>query len=146
MQNWPAAQYVRTAQAFTKSPSHLPLYWPVTEQWLWTTRHGWWTWYEQWKAVVARDEHGSGLDRIGSGLKPILAGSGLDQDWSQFWPDQDWIVLQLTASPWTTEASTRERWQFGATDRKATSSNRVRRVHSTAIRLHCDNIEISELR
>jgi len=22
--------------------------------------------------------------------------------------------LQLTASPWTTEASTRERWQFGA--------------------------------
>jgi len=23
-------------------------------------------------------------------------------------------VLQLTASPWTTEASTRERWQFGA--------------------------------
>jgi len=35
-------------------------------------------------------------------------------------------VLQLTASPWTTEASTRERWQFGAlTDRKATSSNRA---------------------
>jgi len=23
-------------------------------------------------------------------------------------------VLQLTASPWTTEASTREKWQFGA--------------------------------
>jgi len=23
-----------------------------------------------------------------------------------------WVVLQLTASPWTTEASTRERWQF----------------------------------
>ena len=34
-------------------------------------------------------------------------------------------MLQLTASPWTTEASTRERWQFGAlTNRKATSSNR----------------------
>ena len=34
-------------------------------------------------------------------------------------------VLQLTASPWTTEASTRERWQFGAlTNRKATSSNK----------------------
>jgi len=32
--------------------------------------------------------------------------------------------LQLTASPWTTEASTRERWQFGTlTNRKATSSN-----------------------
>jgi len=27
----------------------------------------------------ARDEHGSGLDRTGSGLKPILAGSGLDR-------------------------------------------------------------------
>jgi len=25
------------------------------------------------------DEHGSGLDRTGSGLKPILAGSGLDR-------------------------------------------------------------------
>ena len=35
------------------------------------------------------------------------------------------IMLQLTASPWTTEASTRERWQFRAlTNRKATSSNR----------------------
>ena len=35
-------------------------------------------------------------------------------------------VLQLTASPWTTEASTRERWQFGAlTNRKASSSNRA---------------------
>ena len=34
-------------------------------------------------------------------------------------------LLQLTASPWTTEASTRERWKFGAlTNRKATSSNR----------------------
>jgi len=22
-------------------------------------------------------------------------GSGLDQDWSQFWPDQDWIGLQI---------------------------------------------------
>jgi len=34
-------------------------------------------------------------------------------------------LLQLTASPWTTEASTRERWQFGAlTNGKATSSNR----------------------
>jgi len=26
-----------------------------------------------------RDEHGSGLDRTGSGLRPILAGSGLDR-------------------------------------------------------------------
>jgi len=29
--------------------------------------------------IRTRDEHGSGLDRIGSGLKPILAGSGLDR-------------------------------------------------------------------
>jgi len=29
--------------------------------------------------MVDRDEHGSGLDRIGSGLKPILAGSELDR-------------------------------------------------------------------
>jgi len=35
-------------------------------------------------------------------------------------------LLQLTASPWTTEASTSERWQFRAlTNRKATSSNRA---------------------
>jgi len=35
-------------------------------------------------------------------------------------------LLQLTASPWTTEASTSERWQFGAlTNRKATSSSRA---------------------
>ena len=34
-------------------------------------------------------------------------------------------LLQLTALPWTTEASTSERWQFRAlTNRKATSSNR----------------------
>jgi len=32
--------------------------------------------------VHNRDEHGSGLDRTGSGLKPILA-------------DQDWIGLQF---------------------------------------------------
>jgi len=36
------------------------------------------------------------------------------------------MMLQLTASPWTTEASTSKRWQFGAsTNRKATSSNRA---------------------
>jgi len=29
--------------------------------------------------VSSRDEHRSGLDRIGTGLKPILAGSGLDR-------------------------------------------------------------------
>ena len=29
--------------------------------------------------VCDRDEHGSGLDRTGSGLKPILAGLGLDR-------------------------------------------------------------------
>jgi len=38
-----------------------------------------------------RDEHGSGLDRTGSGLKPILAGSGL-QFFSKV-ADQDWIGL-----------------------------------------------------
>ena len=37
-----------------------------------------------------------------------------------------WDVLQLSASPWTTEISTRERWQLEAlTNRKATSSNRA---------------------
>ena len=30
-------------------------------------------------SVTCRDKHGSGLDRIGSGLKAILAGSGLDR-------------------------------------------------------------------
>jgi len=30
-------------------------------------------------AIRARDEHGSGLDRTGLELKPILAGSGLDR-------------------------------------------------------------------
>jgi len=77
-------------------------------------------------------------------------------------------VLQLTASPWTTEASTRERWQFGAlTNRKATSNNRepsltslfassshhvqlnqhqiTQRLHSTTTRLHYQYIEISEV-
>ena len=35
-------------------------------------------------------------------------------------------LLQLTASPWTTEVITGERWQFGAlTNRKATTSNRA---------------------
>ena len=32
--------------------------------------------------ITVRDEHWSRLDR-------------LDQDWSQFWPDQDWIGLQF---------------------------------------------------
>ena len=37
-----------------------------------------------------------------------------------------WHMLQLTASPWTIEVSTREGWHFGAlTNRKATSSNRA---------------------
>ena len=31
------------------------------------------------RLVAARDEHGSGLDRTGTGLKPIVAESGLDQ-------------------------------------------------------------------
>jgi len=31
------------------------------------------------RLTVFRDEHGSGLDRTGSGLKPILGGSGLDR-------------------------------------------------------------------
>jgi len=30
-------------------------------------------------ATEGKDEHGSALDRSGSGLKPILAGSGLDR-------------------------------------------------------------------
>ena len=29
--------------------------------------------------VWVRDEHGSGLDRTGSGLKPILTASGLER-------------------------------------------------------------------
>jgi len=33
----------------------------------------------QWCHSTPRDEHGSGLDRTGSGLKPILAGIGLDE-------------------------------------------------------------------
>jgi len=42
-----------------------------------------------------RDEHGSGLDRTVSGLKPILAGSGLDRTpfFSQL-ADKDWIGLR----------------------------------------------------
>jgi len=28
---------------------------------------------------MTRDEHGSGLDRTGSGQKPLLTGSGLDR-------------------------------------------------------------------
>ena len=53
-------------------------------------------------------------------------------------------MLQLTASPWTTEESTRERWQFGAlTNRKATSSNRDPSLtslyyHSAALSLYKD--------
>jgi len=35
--------------------------------------------WQNWSALACRDEH----------------GSGLDQDWSQFWPDQDWIGLQF---------------------------------------------------
>jgi len=54
-------------------------------------------------------------------------------------------LLQLTASPWTTEPSTREIWQFGAlTKRKATSSNRDPSLIST--RLHYHYIGLSELR
>jgi len=42
----------------------------------------------------ARDEHGSGLDWTGSGLKPILARSGLDRTAIFFnLADQDWIGL-----------------------------------------------------
>jgi len=52
--------------------------------------------------VHSRDEHGSGLDRTGSdwirtgsGLRPILAGSGLDRT-TIFWrlADQDCIGLK----------------------------------------------------
>ena len=61
---------------------------------------------------------------------------------------EKWSLLQLTASPWTAEASTRERWQFGAlTNRKATVAIELpRRVHSTTTRLHYHYIGISELR
>jgi len=46
--------------------------------------------------------------------------------WRSFFKTERFILLQLTASPWTTEASTSERWQFEAlTNRKATSSNRA---------------------
>ena len=31
------------------------------------------------RCVASRDEHGPGLDRTGSGLKPILAGAGVDR-------------------------------------------------------------------
>jgi len=59
-------------------------------------------------------------------------------------------LLQLTASPWTTEASTRERWQFGAlTNRKATSSNRdqsLTPLYYYSCTLHYHYIGISELR
>jgi len=44
---------------------------------------------------------------------------------------QKYIVLQLTASPWSTEASTSEKLQFGAlTNRKASSSNRASSLSS----------------
>jgi len=54
-------------------------------------------------------------------------------------------MLQLTASPWTTEASTRERWQSGAlTNKNATSSNRASSLSSlcydyVALSLYRDN-------
>jgi len=44
--------------------------------------------------LLIRDEHGSGLDQTGSGLTPILAGSGLDRT-AIFWKlaEQAWIGL-----------------------------------------------------
>ena len=39
--------------------------------------------------ATTRDEHGSELDRTGSGLKPILAGSGLDRTASFF---ENWRI------------------------------------------------------
>jgi len=46
------------------------------------------------KRIPCRDEHGSGLDRTGSGLKPILVGPGLDRT-AIFLKigGQDWIGL-----------------------------------------------------
>jgi len=38
-----------------------------------------WEWHTHFAHVANRDEHGSGPDRTGSGLKPILAASGLDR-------------------------------------------------------------------
>ena len=35
--------------------------------------------YLKLSPMSSRDEHGSGLDRTGSGLKPIFGGSGLDR-------------------------------------------------------------------
>jgi len=45
--------------------------------------------------MTSRDEHGSGLDRIGSRLKPFWAGPGLDRI-AIFWKvaDQDWIGMR----------------------------------------------------
>jgi len=60
------------------------------------------------------------------------------------WPfSQVLYLLQLTALPWTTEASTRERWHFGAlTNRKATSSSRdpslTSLYYKVALSLHGD--------
>jgi len=45
--------------------------------------------------LCCRDEHGSGLDRTGSGLKPILAGSELDRTAIFF---QNWRIR--TGSDW----------------------------------------------
>jgi len=47
------------------------------------------------KLLTTRDEHGSGLDRTGWGLKPIFPGSGLDRTTIFFkLTDQDWIGLR----------------------------------------------------
>ena len=35
--------------------------------------------HNEQSCMLGRDEHGSRLDRTGSGLKPILTGSGLDR-------------------------------------------------------------------
>jgi len=49
-----------------------------------------------------------------------------------------YTLLQLTASPCTTDASTRERWQFGPlTNKKATSSNRAPSDEFTLLPLGC---------
>ena len=47
------------------------------------------------RILYTRDEHGLGLDRTGSGLKPILATSGLDRT-AFLWKlaNQDWIGLR----------------------------------------------------
>jgi len=50
--------------------------------------------YSVANSLSCRDEHRSGLDRTGSGLKPIFGGSGLDRTAILKLVDQDWMGLR----------------------------------------------------